>query len=552
MRLTSPSASLRTAIVLVSIWLVAGLSLTAAVLLRERADQRHEAQVTLEQVQSDVERLSTSVWSGDPEILGRRRALILIKSVEQALAADLAQLASLDADEHVRQIRAALRPYVAQVHELLTSASAGRFATAQRLETESLTSLDDVFGAVAGARRAYRRDVHDAAFWAYAGAGFAVLATLVACSFALVRAHRAQRRAERLAEENTRLLEAARLEATTDSLTGLLNRRKFMADGEALARSATIGRPLAVVVFDLDGFKSYNDRFGHPAGDSLLADLGSRLRDALPDGATAYRMGGDEFCVLARTATPTELVATVGPALCEEGEWFSITSSAGCAIVPNEVSTFEQALQLADKRLYAEKRASGSGPGMATRDALIQVLTEQDPSLGSHVSRVAQLAAATATRLGLDDDDVLRVRLAAELHDIGKAAVPDAILTKPGPLDEREWDFVKRHTLIGSRILAVAPALARVAALVQSSHERVDGGGYPDGLAGDEIPVGARIVAVADAFDAMVSDRPYRKALSVAEAVAELRRCAGSQFDPEVVEAFVSIVEADSATSEAA
>ena len=129
------------------------------------------------------------------------------------------------------------------------------------------------------------------------------------------------------------------------------------------------------------------------------------------------------------------------------------------------------------------------------------------------------------------------------MHDIGKAAIPDTILEKPGPLDPQEWAFVRRHTEIGERILAAAPALIRIAPIVRSTHERLDGNGYPDGLAGEEIPLPARIVSVADAFDAMVTERPYRRALSPGAALAELRRCAGTQFDPDVVEAFAAVVE---------
>jgi HD-GYP domain-containing protein (c-di-GMP phosphodiesterase class II) len=132
------------------------------------------------------------------------------------------------------------------------------------------------------------------------------------------------------------------------------------------------------------------------------------------------------------------------------------------------------------------------------------------------------------------------VKLAAELHDVGKVAIPDAILNKPGPLNEDEWAFMRRHTLIGERIVAAAPALCGVAKLVRASHERWDGGGYPDGIAGENIPLGARIVAVCDAYDAIVADRPYRGARSSAAALAELRRCAGTQFDPAVVEAFAA------------
>ena len=177
------------------------------------------------------------------------------------------------------------------------------------------------------------------------------------------------------------------------------------------------------------------------------------------------------------------------------------------------------------------------------RDALVQLIAEQRKELGASSINIADLAAATATTLGLSPDDVACTRIAAQLHDIGKTAVPEAILSKPGPLDSDEWDFMRRHTLIGERIVAAAPALARVAPIVRASHERPDGNGYPDGLMIEAIPIGARIVAVVDAFSAMVSSRPYKPAMTIDDALGELRRCAGTQFDTDVVDAFARVVE---------
>jgi diguanylate cyclase (GGDEF)-like protein len=315
-----------------------------------------------------------------------------------------------------------------------------------------------------------------------------------------------------------------------------------MEDAERRVPHTSEEAPLVLAIFDLDGFKSYNDTFGHPAGDALLARLADRLRDALPGEATVYRMGGDEFCLLADCDDPGPLLAEAVAALREEGESFVVSASVGYAVIPTEADTIVHALQLADQRLYASKRSSRASAGAQARDALLQVLAEQHPQLLSHIASVSELAAVTATFLGLDDDEVERVRLAAELHDIGKSAIPATILDKPDHLDPAEWQFVKQHTIVGERILAAAPSLSRIASLVRSSHERVDGGGYPDGLTRDEIPLAARIVAIADAFDAMVTTRPYRAAMPLEDALAELRRCAGTQFDPEVVEAFIAVV----------
>jgi len=187
-----------------------------------------------------------------------------------------------------------------------------------------------------------------------------------------------------------------------------------------------------------------------------------------------------------------------------------------------------------------------------TKDALLRVLAERSPDLDEHVDSVSALAEDTARALGLDDHAVHLIRLAAELHDIGKTAIPDAILSKPGPLDADEWELMRRHTLIGEQIVSAPPALRPVAQLVRWSHERFDGLGYPDGLVAEEIPLGARVVSVCDAYDAMVSDRAYRLGMSTAEALAELRRCTGTQFDPLVVDAFCAMRLALAASAQAA
>jgi diguanylate cyclase (GGDEF)-like protein len=343
--------------------------------------------------------------------------------------------------------------------------------------------------------------------------------------------------------DHRRMLLVSREEALHDSLTGLLNRRALTRD---LARSiprAREARPVVLVIFDLDGFKLYNDTFGHPAGDALLARLGANLAHYLDGRGTAYRMGGDEFCALfePKEQVIEPIIVGAAAALSERGEGFSITSSHGSIVLPLETDDAADALRVADRRMYANKHGNRASASRQSKDVLVRALAERNPDLSSHMHDVAGLAERVARKLALNEDEVANVRHAAELHDVGKVAVPDDILSKPGPLDEEEFAFIRRHTLIGERIISAAPALSEVARLVRSSHERWDGGGYPDGLAGEEIPLASRIVFAADAFDAMTSTRPYNQPRSAEEAIRELRACAGTQFDPVVVEAFRAV-----------
>jgi HD-GYP domain-containing protein (c-di-GMP phosphodiesterase class II) len=207
--------------------------------------------------------------------------------------------------------------------------------------------------------------------------------------------------------------------------------------------------------------------------------------------------------------------------------------------LPAETRDATEALRTADGRMYAQKQGERPSAGRQSKDVLLSALSERSKELATHVGVVGEMAGQLAAAMGLQGELLEQIMQAAELHDIGKVAIPEAILNKPGPLSDEEWEFMRKHTLIGEKILSAAPALRAAARLVRSSHERYDGRGYPEGLAGDEIPLGARIVAVCDAYEAMTSDRPYRAKMGHEDAAAELRSSAHTQFDPYVVQVFL-------------
>ena len=373
-----------------------------------------------------------------------------------------------------------------------------------------------------------------------------------------------------------RELRAMRL-ALTDPLTGLGNHRHFHDRLEReLADSRAQGYPLSLCLVDIDDFKRINDRFGHPGGDKVLAQMATNLRQ----GGEAFRLGGDEFAILlpgrdedgARIAAEA-IVARIATA--ELPPAGAVTVSAGIATVPEEAMGRDELVRRADSALYwakeygknqvrvhrpdvveiAELKRLAAGPDRAARfraaASLAKAVDARDAYTGSHSERVSDLAARIATRLGVDREQVELTRLAASLHDLGKLAIPEEILRKPGPLSETERLVLERHPQIGYRMLE-SLGVDPVADWVLHHHERWDGTGYPDGVGGDEIPLGARIILVADAYDAMTSDRVYRGRLTDEQAIAELARCSGTQFDPEIVAALVEELGiAESFTAEA-
>jgi diguanylate cyclase (GGDEF)-like protein len=333
------------------------------------------------------------------------------------------------------------------------------------------------------------------------------------------------------------LLERSRSQALADELTGLGNRRRLVRDLERRLAPAAGSKPFTLLLLDLDGFKRYNDTFGHPSGDALLARLADRLARAVWPGV-AYRMGGDEFCAIleAEELWTGAALEHLRDALSEHGEAFSITSTVGAVACPSEAADATSALGIADRRMY-DRKAGRATEQLQARDTLLKILHERDPELHDHMRSVAALAVRIARRLGLDEAATRQVARAAELHDIGRLAVPDDILSKPGALSPGERRFIRQYPIVGARILRAAPSLAPAALLVRATHERWDGHGYPDGLVGAATPLGARIIAACDAYQAMRSSRPYHEPRTIAEALAELRRCAGTQFDPGVVDA---------------
>lgn len=334
-------------------------------------------------------------------------------------------------------------------------------------------------------------------------------------------------------------------ELFTDPLTGLRNRRALVEELPRVCQRATEEQPAYLWFFDLNGFKTYNDSFGHVAGDTLLTRLGGRLQEAVHRHGSVYRLGGDEFCALITRPVddPHSLFLEARQALSEQGGAFAVESSAGAVEIPRETRDPIVALRLADQHMYREKTASRGGAAELITAVLHAALAQRHPDLGEHSDDVAGDVEQLARTIGLDEETIALISKAADLHDVGKLGIPDEIITKPGPLTEEEWEFMRQHTVMGEQIIAAAgPSLERIGPLVRASHERWDGKGYPDGLAGDEIPLGARIITICDSFRAMLDERVYKSAMSLEDALRELRRCAGTQFDPQLVEVFCRLV----------
>jgi GGDEF domain-containing protein len=320
----------------------------------------------------------------------------------------------------------------------------------------------------------------------------------------------------------------------TDPITGLPGPDRLHAALNTVLGGAGGDGAWTLYVFALDGFKDYNDAYGDACGDALLAWLAPKLAHAVGEHAFPYRMRGGSFALLA--SGPDQFTAPLRDAavaaLHEIGEGFHISCGVGAANLPSEAAAPEAGIELALRRAHSHRNERPK-PGLRAPTDPTEALRLVRPRYD-----MAALARRIARRLGVPAPEIEHLEAAVHLCDVGTLAVPREVLGRAGKLPDHEWRFILLHTLIGERLLAAGLGMEPVAALVRSSHERWDGAGYPDGLAGEAIPLGSRIVFVCSAFHDMTSDRPHQRALDPAEALAELERGAGSQFDPEVVSAF--------------
>lgn len=406
--------------------------------------------------------------------------------------------------------------------------------------------------------------------------GVALLTALVITRQVLVLRENARLYREARDELAERRRAEARLEAlsTTDALNGLPNHRALnVSIDHEIERTHRYRRPFALLFLDVDHFKALNDSFGHPCGDALLRELGQVLRLNLRGPDAIGRWGGEEFLAILpeTTAEDARVVAEKVRSAVASHHFGTggghLTCSIGTAGFPDDATGRDDLIGLADRALYVAKRlgrnqvrAASEAAVLAVADdsaarqtredvallgtvgALAALVDARDHYTGDHSESVSWLAREIATALGLGASEVRMLTLAARLHDIGKVVIPDAVLLKPGRLTDEEWRIVRTHVAVGAEVIRHVPGLVSLSPIIEAHHERWDGSGYPHGLKGEAIPLGARIVAVADSYHAMTSDRPYRSAASIPEALDELRRCAGSQFDPQIVAVFEQLL----------
>ena len=370
--------------------------------------------------------------------------------------------------------------------------------------------------------------------------------------------------------ENSRLFTKSEEIARIDGITELFNRRHFDERmREEIDRHSRYGDILSILLMDLDNFKKYNDTFGHLAGDRLLVQVAGIIKSCIRSSDQAFRYGGDEFAVIlphSSTMDSFSVAERMRENIAEvmSARQLDLSVSIGVASWPGDGTTLDELCYAADMALYYAKRTGQNRTSIASRTlfslnepsvsinseaevlstiyALAATLEARDKYTYGHSRRVSRYAVAVAEKLNLDPAQVAMVSAAALLHDIGKVGIPDNVLNKQGKLLDEEWELLKQHPRLSATIIGHVPSLSACLAAVRHHHERWDGAGYPSGLKGESIPVEARILCVTDAFEAMISERPYRTALTFKQAIAELEKCSGSQFDPGIVRAFIPIV----------
>ena len=379
--------------------------------------------------------------------------------------------------------------------------------------------------------------------------------------------------------DNARLHERVQQQAIADPLTGLYNHRHLYERLEQeVARAKRSSRPVAALMLDIDNLKLINDTYGHQVGDEALKLLASVLQSSCRAEDIVGRYGGDEFMIILPEADTAEaerigerIQANLAARYLEEkgkDGCVPIRISMGVACYPGDATVMQELVNAADSALYRSKQGGGGRISTArgrveelmpadsgafrAMQGLISALIQKEPSMRQHTSNVAKYSVLAAAALGLSEKNQNILRRAGWVHDVGKIAVPDGVLLKPGPLNEDEWKAIHEHVKFSVTILRGIAHLADIVPAVAAHHEWVDGRGYPRGLKGRRIPMTARVLSVADAYSAMTNDRPYRLAMSREQAVEELRRGAGTQFDPRVVEAFVQVLEAEARETRAA
>jgi diguanylate cyclase (GGDEF)-like protein len=490
---------------------------------------------------------------------------------EKRLSADLDRLQTLDDSPatrttvgHLRRLEA---DYRSGAQALFDAVDAG---SQDRVEYFDHAVIDPVFGvladvvyrqAAAAGAAALRQSAALRADEARANRTVSIavgLGLLLLALFAFIVVRFGRRLDAARAAEVARLAEMA----ITDPLTGLRNHRAFQEDiGRELQRVARSGIPVALAIVDVDDLKAVNDSLGHQAGDERLQALADAIRATGRAADAAYRIGGDEFAIIlpdARAWGALEFVQRLRAAT-QSRAGFTVTAGISEALT---LRPKDDLIREADLALVGAKRTHQEvaifGPDMAPENgagahddehhtrtlssALARAVDAKDSYTRSHCQTVSQLSGLIGAELGFEGERLTRLRLAGLLHDVGKIGVPDAILNKPAKLTDGEYELMKRHSLLGYDIVQAAD-MELEARWVRHHHERYDGRGYPEGLAGEAIPLESRIILVADAFEAMTSDRPYRKAPGQSFALQELHRNAGTQFDPNVVDALTRVLE---------